>query len=167
MFLIFQRSNNHCLIFCKVQKSKFEGKKGKKPNFSRCNHFRQQNKNGLISLTLRPVVPGGSGRAMAPPDFDRSVNPIQTGESRLCPQHYYLPQQIFIPSCGPAVCLLRSDVWTAAVKTNQPITVGYFFLIVQYYCRLLKSQKVSLVDLSILKTVFFLLFKHFKYFIFL
>ena len=27
---------------------------------------------------FRPVVPGGAGGAMAPPDFGRSVNPIST-----------------------------------------------------------------------------------------
>ena len=29
----------------------------------------------------KPVVPGGAGGAMAPPDFDRSVNPISTRPS--------------------------------------------------------------------------------------
>ena len=33
----------------------------------------------------RPVVPGGAGGAMAPPDFVRSVNPISTKGARLCP----------------------------------------------------------------------------------
>ena len=33
----------------------------------------------------RPVVPGGAGGAMAPPDFGRSVNPISTKGGRLCP----------------------------------------------------------------------------------
>ena len=32
----------------------------------------------------RPVVPGGAGGAMAPPDFGRSVNPISTKGERLC-----------------------------------------------------------------------------------
>ena len=103
-------------------------------HLKRTNHPSMQYSAGLSELGV-PGVPCPPPS----PDFDRSVNPIQTGGSRLCPQHYYLPQQIFIPSCGPVVCLLRSDVWTAAVKTNQPITVGFFFLIVQYYCRLLKS----------------------------
>ena len=31
-----------------------------------------------FSGQYRPVVPGGAGGAMAPPDFDRSVNPIST-----------------------------------------------------------------------------------------
>ena len=34
---------------------------------------------------FRPVVPGGAGGAMAPPDFGRSVNPISTKGDRLCP----------------------------------------------------------------------------------
>ena len=33
----------------------------------------------------RPVVLGGAGGAMAPPDFGRSVNPISTKGGRLCP----------------------------------------------------------------------------------
>ena len=33
----------------------------------------------------RPVVPGGAGGAMAPPNFGRSVNPISTKGGRLCP----------------------------------------------------------------------------------
>ena len=33
----------------------------------------------------RPVVPGGAGGAMAPPDFGISVNPISTKAGRLCP----------------------------------------------------------------------------------
>ena len=36
-------------------------------------------------LELRPVVPGGAGGAMAPPDFGRWVNPISTKWGRLCP----------------------------------------------------------------------------------
>ena len=36
---------------------------------------------------VRPVVPGGAGDAMAPPDFDRSVNPILTKVGRLCPSN--------------------------------------------------------------------------------
>ena len=31
----------------------------------------------LKNRKYRPVVPGGTGVAMAPPDFGRSVNPIQ------------------------------------------------------------------------------------------
>ena len=38
-------------------------------------------------LPLRPVVPGGAGGAMTPPQFGRSVNPISisTKGGRLCP----------------------------------------------------------------------------------
>ena len=39
----------------------------------------------MTPLYLRPVVPGGAGGAMAPPDFGRSVNPISTKGGRLCP----------------------------------------------------------------------------------
>ena len=37
----------------------------------------------ICSLLRRPVIPGGVGGAMAPPDFGISVKPISTG---LCPQ---------------------------------------------------------------------------------
>ena len=33
----------------------------------------------------RGVVPGGTGGAMAPPDFGRSVNPISTKGGKSCP----------------------------------------------------------------------------------
>ena len=36
-------------------------------------------------LNFRPVVPRCAGGTMAPPDFGRSVNPISTKGSRLCP----------------------------------------------------------------------------------
>ena len=36
-------------------------------------------------ISSRPVVPGGAGGAMAPPDFGRSVNPISTKGGRLFP----------------------------------------------------------------------------------
>ena len=36
-------------------------------------------------VRCKPVVPGGAGGAMAPPDFGRSVNPISTKGVRLCP----------------------------------------------------------------------------------
>ena len=42
-------------------------------------------KNQDVTLQNRPVVPGGAGGAMAPPDFGRSVNPISTEGDRLCP----------------------------------------------------------------------------------
>ena len=31
-----------------------------------------------MPIQFRPVVPGGAGAAIAPPDFGRSVNPIST-----------------------------------------------------------------------------------------
>ena len=46
----------------------------------------------------RGVIPG---RAMAPPDFGRSVNPISTSGDRLCLPNYYLHPRIFSPSDGP------------------------------------------------------------------
>ncbi len=36
-------------------------------------------------MKCRPVVPGGAGGAMAPPNFGRSVNPILIKGGRLCP----------------------------------------------------------------------------------
>ena len=38
-----------------------------------------------FNVINRPVIPGGSGATMAPPDFGRSVNPISTKGDRLCP----------------------------------------------------------------------------------
>ena len=50
----------------------------------------------------RPVVPGGAGGAMAPPDFGRSVNPISTKGGRLCPpNNTYWHPRIFRPFDGP------------------------------------------------------------------
>ena len=43
----------------------------------------------LILNNSRGVVPGGTGGAMAHPDFGRSVNPISTRGDRLCPPNYY------------------------------------------------------------------------------
>ena len=34
---------------------------------------------------MKPVVPGGAGDAFAPPDFDRSINPISIKWGILCP----------------------------------------------------------------------------------
>ena len=56
------------------------------------------NRNSYFyGLKLRAV------RAMTPPDFGRSVNPISArGTLRLmCPPPYYLTPRIFIPSYGP------------------------------------------------------------------
>ena len=40
--------------------------------------------------------------AIVHPDFGRSVNPISTRGSRLCPPHYYLPTQLYVASYAPA-----------------------------------------------------------------
>ena len=37
------------------------------------------------AICVRPVVPGGAGGAMAPPNFGRSVKTISTKGGRLCP----------------------------------------------------------------------------------
>ena len=45
-----------------------------------------------------------------------------------------------------AACLLCSDaVWTAAVKTDQPITVGIFFNIVKNFVRLSVERYIELI----------------------
>ena len=47
---------------------------------------------------FKPVVPGGAGGAMAPPDFGRSVHPISTRGGRFCPSNYNciaIPNLIF------------------------------------------------------------------------
>ena len=41
---------------------------------------------------------GGAGGPLAPPIFDRSVNPIPTGEGQIIPTYYYWPPQCFSPS---------------------------------------------------------------------
>ena len=55
-----------------------------------------------ITIPSRPVVPGGAGGAMAPPDFGRSVDPISIKGGRLCHTHFCSPLQIFRPSAIPA-----------------------------------------------------------------
>jgi hypothetical protein len=49
----------------------------------------------------RPVASRGARGACAPPLFGRSVNPISTGGSTLCPPHYCVPSRIFEPCDGP------------------------------------------------------------------
>ena len=72
-----------------------------------------QNAWCALSLTPNPisnyafsVLQGRRSRGYlgghAPPDFDRSVNPISTGGSRLSPRYYNLPPQIFRPFAIPA-----------------------------------------------------------------
>ena len=57
----------------------------------------------LTWIRCRTVGTGRTGGAI-PPDFGRSVNPIQTkGGGILCPPYYWLPTQIFRPSYGPAL----------------------------------------------------------------
>ena len=49
--------------------------------------------NGYTRLsTIRGVVRGSAGCAMAHPDFGRSVNPISTRGDRLCTPNYYWHQ---------------------------------------------------------------------------
>ena len=43
---------------------------------------------------IRGVARGGAEGARAPPEFGRSVNPIQTRGGRLCPPHYCQPPRI-------------------------------------------------------------------------
>ena len=43
---------------------------------------------------LRGVARGGAEGARAPPEFGRSVNPIQTRGARLYPSHYCQPPRI-------------------------------------------------------------------------
>ena len=45
----------------------------------------------------------GRGGDIAQPDFVRSVNPIPTRKSRLCPPYYYSTSYIFKPSYGPGL----------------------------------------------------------------
>ena len=56
-----------------------------------------------VSTYLRPSRVRNVGGAVAPQDFDGSVNPISTGESRLCQPHYYMPPsqdfQTFLRPC--------------------------------------------------------------------
>ena len=66
---------------------------------------------------FRPVVPGGAGGAMAPPDFGRSVNPILTRRGRLCPPHYYCHPRIFRLSYGPV--LAKSTTTTLHCLTTR------------------------------------------------
>ena len=48
---------------------------------------------------------GGRGAegAQAPPDLDRSVNPISTRRDRLCPPRFYEPLQILRPNAIPGL----------------------------------------------------------------
>ena len=48
----------------------------------------------VASSMPRGVARGGAEGARAPPEFGRSVNPIQTRGGRLCPSHYCQPPRI-------------------------------------------------------------------------
>ena len=41
-----------------------------------------------FSSHCRAVISGGTGGALAPPEFRSSANPIPTRGDRLCPPHY-------------------------------------------------------------------------------
>jgi hypothetical protein len=67
----------------------------------------------------------GAEGALAPPVFGRTVNPISTRGSRLCPPQYYEPPRIFRPCDGPAkyVCkfclhILVQTVYKTRVQTS-------------------------------------------------
>ena len=47
--------------------------------------------NAPLMISIRGVARGGAEGARAPPEFGRSVNPIQTRGGRLCPPHYCQP----------------------------------------------------------------------------
>ena len=71
------------------------------------------------TMAIRPVVPGGAGGAMAPPNFGRSVNPTSTKGGRLCP-----PNNTGTPGF--------SDLPTAS--KSQQVTVAFnFFNIFEIY----------------------------------
>ena len=64
----------------------------------------------IETMLFRPVVPGG---AMAPPNFNRSVNPTSTKGGRLCPPLYYV-SPICRPSYDPVEDTgLRQGGWAA------------------------------------------------------
>ena len=48
-------------------------------------------KGPLKQVQFRGVARGGAEGARAPPEFSRSVNPIQTRGGELCPSHYCQP----------------------------------------------------------------------------
>ena len=51
--------------------------------------------------SVRPVVPGGAGDAMATPDFVTSVKPISTNGADYTPISLLAPHGFFRPSYGP------------------------------------------------------------------
>ena len=76
----------------------------------------------MVIGTIRPVARGGAWEASAPPIFGRSVNPISTRGSRLCPPKYYEPPRIFRPCDGPA------SAWTApGARAEDLHIIAYLF----------------------------------------
>ena len=59
-----------------------------------CNPFHKSSSSSLMLHLGRGVARGGAEGARAPPEFGRSVNPIQTRGGRLCPPHYCQPPRI-------------------------------------------------------------------------
>ena len=49
----------------------------------------------LKEVNFRPVGTGGARDAMAPPNFDRSVNPISTGEQIMPTKLLHAPRGVF------------------------------------------------------------------------
>ena len=70
----------------------------------------------FVLKIARPVARGGWG-GYSPPVFSRTVKPISTRGSRLCPPQYYEPPRIFRPCDGPVVEYVRralmSSTYTA------------------------------------------------------
>ena len=75
------------------------------PAFYFSNHFIRI----LCLCKLQARRKRGAEGALAPPVFGRTVNPISTRGSRLCPPQYYEPPRIFRPCDGPARQQLPGD----------------------------------------------------------
>ena len=67
-------------------------------------------------MLCRPVVPGGAGDAIAPPDFGRSVNPISTKGGRLCP-----PNNTGTPGFSDLPTALEHQQGTSAASSSSLI----------------------------------------------
>ena len=92
-------------------------------------------------MHYRPVVPGGAGGAMAPPDFGRPVNPISAKGGRLFPPNNTgtpgfsdLPTALHYHSS----IVLSTSKWGLAPTNNNSRTVepleikGFPLQILQY-----------------------------------
>ena len=66
-------------------------------------------------ITVQARRKRGARGAVAPPVFSRTVNPISTRGSRLCPPQYYEPPRIFRP-CDGAVCTSAKGVGCCVQK---------------------------------------------------